>query len=1053
MEMEEGEGSTEEKYDVDIATTASSLGGSGVFHIINDILGFVLYMHQQIPSVLQDMSLDFDGLQTEFTDLEANLTQPDVKPLVRRKLLSRKREVKHEIKKMQKLMTTISTLRSALQLLIREAPGVQRVVLILGGSPLRPQKAYELFFTHSVDVLRFEGDFSKNKATEALSKKTIRALISTGAGSTSCPGPMRLFILVQAPPSLNLPQHFLPKRDFRYNRKFVPLKLRFKCKTQDNETDSLFNSDTNDLIWFQCRHLVNNTQASILAGNRSTLLSAPTPISPVNFICHSTRGRRRKKMIFKIEDVTVYFPYDNIYPEQYEYMVELKRALDAKGHCLLEMPTGTGKTIALLSLITSYRLSRPDSPIKLVYCTRTVHEMEKTLGELKILHDYQVTHLGAQAKILALGLSSRKNLCVNPKVLAAENRDSVDAACRKRTASWVRALAAENPNVELCDYFESYEKAADNALLPPGVYTLEDLRAFGKNRGWCPYFLARHMVQFANVIVYSYQYLLDPKVAGIISKELQKESVIVFDEAHNIDNVCIEALSVSVRRVTLEGANRNLNKIRQEIDRFKATDAGRLRAEYNRLIEGLALRGDLSGTDQWLANPALPNDILKEAVPGNIRRAEHFVHVLRRLLQYLEGRLDTENVEKESPVSFVSSLNSQAGIEQKTLKFCYDRLHSLMMTLEITDTDEFLPIQTVCDFATLVGTYARGFSIIIEPYDERMPHIPDPILQLSCHDASLAIKPVFDRFQSVVITSGTLSPIDLYPRLLSFNPVVSRSFKMSMTRDCICPMVLTRGSDQLPVSTKFDMRSDPGVVRNYGKLLVEMVSVVPDGVVCFFVSYSYMDGIIATWNETGILKEITQQKLVFFETQDVVETTLALDNYRRACDCGRGAVFFSVARGKVAEGIDFDRHYGRLVVMFGVPFQYTLSKILLARLEYLRDTFQIKEGDFLTFDALRQAAQCVGRVIRSKADYGMMIFADKRYSRHDKRSKLPGWILSHLRDAHLNLSTDMAIHIAREFLRKMAQPYDKTGTMGRKTLLTQEDLEKMAETGVQDMVY
>lgn len=34
--------------------------------------------------------------------------------------------------------------------------------------------------------------------------------------------------------------------------------------------------------------------------------------------------------------------------------------------------------------------------------------------------------------------------------------------------------------------------------------------------------------------------------------------------------------------------------------------------------------------------------------------------------------------------------------------------------------------------------------------------------------------------------------------------------------------------------------------------------------------------------------------------QDVVETTLALDNYRRACDSGRGAVFMSVARGKVS---------------------------------------------------------------------------------------------------------------------------------------------------------
>lgn len=61
-------------------------------------------------------------------------------------------------------------------------------------------------------------------------------------------------------------------------------------------------------------------------------------------------------------------------------------------------------------------------------------------------------------------------------------------------------------------------------------------------------------------------------------------------------------------------------------------------------------------------------------------------------------------------------------------------------------------------------------------------------------------------------------------------------------------------SDQLPVSTKYDLRSDPGVEKNYGKLLVEMVSVVPDGIVCFFVSYSYMDGIVNSWHESGILK-------------------------------------------------------------------------------------------------------------------------------------------------------------------------------------------------------
>uniref|UniRef100_A0A803LRU8 DNA 5'-3' helicase n=1 Tax=Chenopodium quinoa TaxID=63459 RepID=A0A803LRU8_CHEQI len=586
-------------------------------------------------------------------------------------------------------------------------------------------------------------------------------------------------------------------------------------------------------------------------------------------------------MKFEIEDITVYFPYDHIYPEQHSYMVELKRALDAKGHCLLEMPTGTGKTIALLSLITSYALSKP---IKLIYCTRTVHEMEKTLAELKLLYDYQVRHLGPSAQLLAVGLSSRKNLCINPAVVSAENRDSVDAGFRKLTASWVRALAIENPNIPTCCFFENYEKASFDEFLPLGVYTLQVLRAFGKQKGWCPYFLARHMVQFAHVLVCSYQYLLDPKVAGIISEKMQCESVVVFDEAHNIDNVCIEALSVSVRRQTLEGATRNISKMYQEIERFKATDAGKLRAEYNRLVEGLAQGRNL---------------------PTHIR-----------------------------------------GVSQSSLNLS---MRECLIS-------------------------------------------PDPILQLSCHDASLAIKPVFERFQTVVITSGTLSPIDLYPRLLNFNPVVSRSFTMSLTRECICPMVLTRGSDQLPVSTKYDMRSDPGVARNYGRLLLEMVSVVPDGIVCFFVSYSYMDAIVNTWNETGILKDIMQHKLVFIETQDVVETTLALDNYRRACDCGRGAVFFSVARGKVAEGIDFDRHYGRLVIMFGIPFQYTLSK----------------------------------------------------YSRHDKRSKLPGWILSHLRDAYLNLSTDMALHIAREFLRKMAQPYDTTGASGRKTLLSQEDVKQMS---------
>ena len=61
-------------------------------------------------------------------------------------------------------------------------------------------------------------------------------------------------------------------------------------------------------------------------------------------------------------------------------------------------------------------------------------------------------------------------------------------------------------------------------------------------------------------------------------------------------------------------------------------------------------------------------------------------------------------------------------------------------------------------------------------------------------------------------------------------------------------------------------------------------------------------------------------------------------------------------------------------------------------MQFLQETHNIRDQDFLAFDAMRQTSQCVGRVLRSKYDYGMMIFADKRYKRRDFIEKLPAWI-------------------------------------------------------------
>lgn len=108
---------------------------------------------------------------------------------------------------------------------------------------------------------------------------------------------------------------------------------------------------------------------------------------------------------------------------------------------------------------------------------------------------------------------------------------------------------------------------------------------------------------------------------------------------------------------------------------------------------------------------------------------------------------------------------------------------------------------------------------------------------------------------------------------------------------------------------------------------------------------------------------------------------------------------------------------------------------------------------------MRHAAQCVGRAIRGKTDYGLLIFADKvcpggeggvllaaawtagqrlipcppfrqRFARADKRGKLPRWIQEHITDANLNLTLDEAVQVAKHFLRQMAQPFRKVGRGG-----------------------
>lgn len=189
-------------------------------------------------------------------------------------------------------------------------------------------------------------------------------------------------------------------------------------------------------------------------------------------------------------------------------MCDLKKTLDApvrsseipflswflylqQGHCVLEMPSGTGKTVSLLSLIVSYQQVHSHSPTvvvlkssefhpnprKLIYCSRTVPEIEKALAELKRLVAYRIScaeteeEKEKERKYTGIGLTSRKNLCIHPDVrsrppslqkllifiqVSKEKKGKVvDAQCRDLTNAAVCEKGRADPgSVELCDWHE-----------------------------------------------------------------------------------------------------------------------------------------------------------------------------------------------------------------------------------------------------------------------------------------------------------------------------------------------------------------------------------------------------------------------------------------------------------------------------------------------------------------------------------------------------------------------------------------------------------------------
>ena len=157
---------------------------------------------------------------------------------------------------------------------------------------------------------------------------------------------------------------------------------------------------------------------------------------------------------------------------------------------------------------------------------------------------------------------------------------------------------------------------------------------------------------------------------------------------------------------------------------------------------------------------------------------------------------------------FYSRFKSLISIfQQLNSSFSFEKSFSARSVIHSMDS-----LSKVIDYCTLVGLYDHGFYTLVEP-----PFLSNPkqgttfpcsqsVLKLLCCDPGLVMKPIFTLFKHVIITSGsnpwhtsqtgTLSPLDFFPKLLQYPFLVKRRICIDPNTH-ICPVVISRGNDQV----------------------------------------------------------------------------------------------------------------------------------------------------------------------------------------------------------------------------------------------------------------
>jgi Rad3-related DNA helicase len=232
-------------------------------------------------------------------------------------------------------------------------------------------------------------------------------------------------------------------------------------------------------------------------------------------------------------------------------LARIIKALQQSKNCLLESPTGTGKTLTLLCAALSWQqkeieqirtsslndnssestTTKPPPISRIFYCTRTHKQLEQVAKQLNntIYKD----------KIRMTLLSSRDNYCIHPVVSKGPNKNH---ECVKLTRPDQRKFGQRGFKSE-CGYYERLKGKTANDFFRvaiskqlPRVFDIEQFNEYCQTtHAICPYYTSRLLINDVQIILCPYNYLIDPRVRNSMQMTINN-AVIIIDEGKKQKN-------------------------------------------------------------------------------------------------------------------------------------------------------------------------------------------------------------------------------------------------------------------------------------------------------------------------------------------------------------------------------------------------------------------------------------------------------------------------------------------------------------------------------------